>query len=103
MTTLSPLLRFTGIACCIGAIVFSMNGLRAQDQPERVTSDTPEYCMHLLDEVSALVRVAPASPPEEVTSLSTEGQKMCVHGQTKGGILRLRRALVLMRDLETSP
>ena len=37
-----------------------------------------------------------APPPQEVTFLSSEGQRMCDQGQTRGGILRLRRALVLM-------
>jgi hypothetical protein len=64
--------------------------------PQQVTSDTPEYCLHLLDRVSEMVRIAPAPPPQEVTYLSSEGQRMCDRGQTRGGILRLRRALMLM-------
>jgi hypothetical protein len=43
-----------------------------------------------------MVRVAETPPPEEVTSLSSEGQRMCDQGKTRGGILRLRRALLLM-------
>jgi hypothetical protein len=50
----------------------------------------------LFDRVSELVRLAAAPPPQEVASLSTEGQRMCDQGQTRGGILRLRRALMLM-------
>jgi hypothetical protein len=68
----------------------------SQLPPQRVTSDTPEYCLHLLDHLSDLVRIAPAPPPQEVTFLSSEGQRMCDQGQTRGGILRLRRALMLM-------
>ena len=67
-----------------------------QAPPQQVTSDTPEYCLHLLDRVSEMVRVAAAPPPQEVTFLSSEGQRMCHQGQTRGGILRLRRALMLM-------
>lgn len=67
-----------------------------QSPPERVTSDTPQYCLHLLDRVSEMVRIAGSPPPQEVTFLSSEGQRMCDQGQTRGGILRLRRALVLM-------
>jgi len=67
-----------------------------QAPAQRVTTDTPEYCLQLLDRVSELVRLAPAPPPQDVTQLSSEGQKMCDQGQTRSGILRLRRALMLM-------
>jgi hypothetical protein len=68
----------------------------SQSPPQQVTSDTPQYCLHLLDRVSELVRVAGSPPPQEVVYLSSEGQRMCDQGQTRGGILRLRRALLLM-------
>ena len=64
--------------------------------PPQVTTDTPQYCLQLLDQVSEEVRVS-AHPPQEVSNLSTEGQRMCDQGQTRGGIMRLRRALVLLR------
>jgi hypothetical protein len=67
-----------------------------QVTPEQVTTDTPQYCLQLLDRVSELARVN-AHPPQEVTDLSTEGQRMCDQGQTRGGIMRLRRALVMLR------
>src|SRR5580658_6622180 len=50
-----------------------------QATPPQVTTDTPQYCLQLLDEVSEQVRVN-AHPPEEVTNLSTEGQRMCDQG-----------------------
>jgi hypothetical protein len=68
-----------------------------QATPAQVTTDTPQYCLQLLDEVSELVRVR-TNPPEEVSNLSTEGQRMCDQGQTRGGIMRLRRALILLRQ-----
>lgn len=61
-----------------------------------VTTDTPEYCLSLLDRVSELVRAASTPPPAEVTSLSSAGQQMCNQGQTRGGIMRLRRALMIL-------
>ena len=67
-----------------------------QAAPQQVTTDTPEYCLQLLDRISELARIA-VNPPQEATSLSAEGQRMCNQGQTRGGILRLRRALVLLR------
>jgi hypothetical protein len=71
--------------------------------PQQVTSDTPQYCLHLLDRVSEMVRLAGSPPPQEVASLSSEGQRMCDQGQTRPGILRLRRALMLMMHRSDLP
>jgi hypothetical protein len=96
--------RLVSLLCLLAGVYLLVDmQARSENTPETITTDTPQYCMHLLDQVSGLVRAAPTPPPEEVTSLSTEGQRMCGHGQTKGGIMRLRRALVLMRAIDTSP
>jgi hypothetical protein len=83
---------------CLGlvGVLAAATPVAGQPAPQRVTSDTPEYCLRLLDRVSDLVRVATPPPPQEVASLSSEGQRMCDQGHTRGGILRLRRALMLM-------
>ena len=93
-------IRMTGLAggvICLGllAVMLGAAPVSGQQRPQQVTSDTPEYCLRLFDRVSELVRVV-ESPPPEVTSLSSEGQKMCDQGQTRGGILRLRRALLML-------
>jgi hypothetical protein len=98
---MTPTLRttgFAGAAACIaaGLVVIGVVPVAGQSQPQQVLSDTPAYCLQLLDRVSELVRVASAPPPQEVTSLSSEGQRMCDQGLTRGGILRLRRALMIM-------
>ena len=67
-----------------------------QSPPERIMTDTPEYCLHLLDLVSRRAQVKPDPVPPEVTDLSSEGRRMCDEGQVRAGILRLRRALVMM-------
>ena len=87
-----------GAVACFGAaaMLAGVVPVVGQPPPQQVTSDTPEYCSRLLDRISELVRTAPAPPPYEVTSLSVEGQRMCKQGQTRGGLVRLRRALVLM-------
>jgi hypothetical protein len=74
-----------------------------QSPPQQVTSDTPQYCLHLLDRVSEMVRLAGTPPPHEVAYLSNEGQRMCDQGQTRGGILRLRQALMLMLHQSGGP
>ena len=75
--------------------------LIVQTNPMEVTSDTPEYCLHLLDRVSELVRSATAPVPQDVTDLTTEGHRMCAHGRTRSGIMRLRSALMIMEKHET--
>jgi hypothetical protein len=95
-------LTTASLLIALGALSLTSPGpVAAQDQmvqskPMEVTSDTPEYCLHLLDRVSELVRVATVPVPREVTDLATEGHRMCAHGQTRGGIMRLRSALMMM-------
>jgi hypothetical protein len=91
---MEPVLRTFGLGAA--AVWLGAMPAASQPPPQRVTSDTPEYCLLLLDRVSQMVRVAGSPAPQEVASLSNEGQKMCDQGQTRGGILRLRRALMLM-------
>ena len=74
----------------------------AQSTPLEVTSDTPEYCLRLLARLNDLVHISPAPPPPEVIRLSTDGQRMCDQGQTRGGILRLRRAWLLLAHPESA-
>jgi hypothetical protein len=69
-----------------------------QAGPMEITTDTPEYCQKLLNRIGELVRLAAAPVPHEATSLTTEGERMCDHGQTRGGIMRLRSALLLMEQ-----
>lgn len=101
LSAMTPTLRSTGLAgaaagLVAGVLVIGVAPVAGQSQPQQVISDTPEYCLKLLDRVSEQVRIASAPPPQAVTALSSEGQRMCDQGQTKGGILRLRRALMLM-------
>jgi hypothetical protein len=67
-----------------------------QSSPMEVTTDTAEYCQHLLHRIRSLVRVATAPVPHDVADLTSEGKQMCDNGQTRGGIMRLRSALMLM-------
>jgi hypothetical protein len=102
--TMSPARSFTtaGLLIALGTLsTISPGPLVAQDRivqanPMEVTSDTPEYCLHLLDRISELARLAAVPAPREVTDLTTEGHRMCAHGQTRGGIMRLRSALMIM-------
>ena len=82
----------------------SVEAQQARDPaPLEVTTDTPEYCIYLQDRVQTQVQLASSPPPPEVTDLSAEGHKMCEHGQTRGGIMRLRRALLLLMHEDPAP
>ena len=94
--TPSTVLARTAAGLGVAAVLMGATPVVGQPAPQRVTSDTPEYCLRLMDRVSELVRVATDPPPQEVTALSSEGQRMCDEGHTRGGILRLRRALMMM-------
>jgi hypothetical protein len=92
-----PTAQLVGVSVAVGlGLAVLALPVVGQSPPQMVTSDTPQYCLQLLDQVSAMVRVASDPPPEEVSLLSNEGQRMCDQGQTKGGIVRLRRALMLL-------
>ena len=80
-----------------GIPIAAQNDLTASGAVE-ITSDSREYCLHLLDRVSHLVTVSTSPVPSEVTMLTSEGERLCDHGQPKGGILRLRRALMMMEQ-----
>jgi hypothetical protein len=83
------------------ALVLGQVGLSqfayGQTRDPTVTSDSPEYCDVLMGRITGLARAAAMPPPTDAAVLSEEGERMCVHGQTRGGILRLRRALMIMR------
>jgi hypothetical protein len=102
--TMSPVRSLTavGLLVALGALPsisadpITAQAQAAQSSPMVVTSDTPEYCLQLLDRISEMVRLAAAPVPREVTDLTTEGHRMCAHGQTRSGIMRLRSALMIM-------
>ncbi len=76
----------------------SVAGLEADTQapPVEVTTDTQAYCQRLSDQVGERMRELKTPPPADVMRLSGEGERLCDEGQTRGGILRLRRAWLLI-------
>jgi hypothetical protein len=70
----------------------------AQEKPIQVTSDTEEYCSQLQSRI-----VRGNLTVEDVQRLLAEGRAMCDHGEIRGGIVRLRRALGLQKNQAKSP
>jgi len=89
-----------GLLLTIFALVASAG---SESTPAEVTTDTPEYCQKLVDRLSQAIQIATEPPPVEVSSLSTEGERMCSAGLTRGGILRLRRALLILEQMPVPP
>jgi len=83
------------------ALFLAVHGAGGQMAPAQITTDTPAYCVQLQQQVGREVRAAAAPPPADVRLLSDEGQHLCDRGEVRGGIARLRRALVLMHQLDT--
>lgn len=68
----------------------------AQPAPMQLLTDTPHYCAELLTEVEATERTLLEPAPPAVARLAFEGQQLCSLGEVRGGVIRLRRAMVLL-------
>jgi hypothetical protein len=64
--------------------------------PVQVTSDTPEYCDNLAHRV-AQAELAQPDAPRQAEELAEEGHHMCTTGLVRAGLVRLRRALLMLR------
>ncbi len=71
----------------------------AQPAPMPLLTDTPQYCAELSDEVEEVRQSLVSPAPPEVEQLAEEGRRLCAMGEIRGGIVRLRRAMVLLREI----
>ena len=58
-----------------------------------VTSDSSAYCRTLSTAIAAH-----GALPREISDLKAEGDELCSEGQVRGGITRLRRALMVLNQ-----
>ncbi len=95
MTTPLPLPL---LGCLLGLTVVGSYGIdaKAADAPPEITTDSPAYCLQLHDRVETLRLEAAVQPTQEIANLSAEGLRMCGNGLTRGGVMRLRRALAIL-------
>jgi hypothetical protein len=92
-----PYLLLAGaVLVALVLLALSQSGPPSVAGPMMVTTDTPAYCNDLAAQVAAAQRAHPAAQPE-AARLAREGRQMCDNGLIRGGLLRLRRALLLLR------
>jgi hypothetical protein len=103
MGAMTPYARLAALAVPLIAVgAFGLAGAQTEPQsPAFVTTDSAEYCNQLSEQ--ATQEVEDTTPNADVMALMTEGQRMCARGQVKGGILRLRRVLMILRPATAQP
>ena len=97
---MNPLVRTCGLAAIVLA---SAAPLGAQAPLPELMTDTQEYCAQLRDRLGVLIAASVAPPPHEVADLSRQGESLCAHGHVRGGVQRLRRALIIMQKHGEAP
>jgi len=80
-----------------GAAPGSVAGAGGGGGEIRVTTDTPEYCETLAERVARNEKARADVPPQAV-ELAEEGHHMCDRGLIRGGLVRLRRAWLMLRS-----
>lgn len=93
--------RLPALLAILACTVLSLPSGRAAGEPVRVITHTAEYCAELSARARALGALA--RPPEtaqiqaEANHLVAEADRLCAQGQIRPGIIRLRRAIMLLR------
>ena len=103
MIAVSPLPRRRLAALLVASVALATHA-RGQSSstelpPARITSDTPEFCSRLAERLRQKIRaIRPEPVPDEVVLLEQEGLRMCHEGHVRPGILRIRQALMILRQ-----
>ena len=79
----------------LGAAVLTlMAGRAAAQEPMTVTTDTVEYCIALADRMGS-----EGGMPPHARVLWRNGRAMCEQGHVRDGLVRLRRAMLMLRGV----
>jgi hypothetical protein len=89
------ILGLAGVLVALGVGSGMFSSVAGESTPEMVTSDTLTYCRHLALQLDQL-KSASSNPPQTVNDLYVAGKDMCESGSIRGGILRLRSAIVML-------
>jgi hypothetical protein len=77
------------------AVALLLPAVAVAQPATEITTDTLQYCNRLAGEVAQT-----PSPPPQARDLMAEGQRLCTGGHIRGGIIRLRRAMIVLHDAE---
>jgi hypothetical protein len=77
------------MAWVLALLLLFSPAVSAEQAAPRVISDSPEYCAELMSRFAALG----AQVSNQSRALAEEGRKLCLEGQSRSGIAKLRRAL----------
>lgn len=87
----------------VGVITLALMSGGNPAPPAQITTDTQAYCRQLGDRVRELAPLAAGPLRLAATNLALEGQSLCMRGEIRGGILRLRRAVRLVSRAAVRP
>lgn len=88
-----------GLTVLAAGLSCSDRALADNHSVPRITSHSRDYCAYLTERLDALMFNAHLAPSAQVISLSEEGRRMCDVGQVRGGVARLRRAVMLLQQV----
>jgi hypothetical protein len=71
--------------------------------PIAITTDSAAYCAQLARRLSAQAVTVRMAAELQVTRLGVQGRALCAGGDVRGGIRRLREALLLAGSASPSP
>ena len=83
--------RALGVPVLLASLGLAGPALADEPPSFALTTDTPVYCAQLARQVADRHSLS-----LDVQRLLAEGREMCENGEVRGGIRRLRRALVLL-------
>lgn len=80
------------VSLTIAVLGVCLSAIARADAPMPVTSDTPGYCLNLAQRMEQGGVMRP-----DMRVLWESGREMCQHGHVRGGLARLRRAMMIRR------
>ena len=83
------MMRWIVLSAALGGC---LAGAPPADDPMTVTTDTLEYCLNLAEQMGAQ-----GPMPPNARMLWQNGRTLCEHGHVRGGLARLRRAMLVIR------
>ncbi len=78
------------------AFLFAPDLVAGGEPMPRVTSDSREYCIELVDRLGLL----PGARQDSVRRLAEDGMRLCENGHPRTGVAKLRRAIRAAQTVE---